>query len=231
MTPTVHSLHSLPMGGRNIPPCRCCSGTRAEAQLALICHWLPGSSYDEHVLLWDTRSMKQPWADVPVQGGVWRLKWHPFHHHLLLVACMHSGFRILSCQKTTEKQEVVVMASHTLPNSLVYGADWSWLLARSLQPIPSSSFPLSEVGARLADWAYGLKLVNTSPATSLQAMVDDDGEGHARSQPKASLLDRKSGSQNYDYSSYPEGMNLDSSLLATCSFYDHVLHLWKWEAS
>ncbi|XP_015361188.1 diphthine methyltransferase isoform X1 [Marmota marmota marmota] len=193
-------------------------------------HILATGSYDEHVLLWDTRSMKQPWADVPVQGGVWRLKWHPFHHHLLLVACMHSGFRILSCQKTTEKQEVVVMASHTLPNSLVYGADWSWLLARSLQPIPSSSFPLSEVGARLADWAYGLKLVNTSPATSLQAMVDD-GEGHARSQLKASLLDRKSSSQNYDYTSYPEGMNLDSSLLATCSFYDHVLHLWKWEAS
>ncbi|KAM4847599.1 diphthine methyltransferase isoform X2 [Urocitellus parryii] len=160
-------------------------------------HILATGSYDEHVLLWDTRSMKQPWADVPVQGGVWRLKWHPFHHHLLLVACMHSGFRILSCQKTTGGMELALL----------------------------------EVGARLADWAYGLKLVNTSPATSLQAMVDDDGEGHARSQPKASLLDRKSGSQNYDYSSYPDGMNLDSSLLATCSFYDHVLHLWKWEAS
>lgn len=205
-------------------------------------HILATGSYDEHVLLWDMRNMKQPWADTPVQGGVWRLKWHPVHHHLLLAACMHSGFRILSCQKTMEeKQEVVVLASHTLPNSLVYGADWSWLLARSLQRSPSHTSHLGEVGTRLTDWAHSLKVVNTSPATSLQAMVDDDGEGHARAQrsvkPKPSLLDRKSGSQSYaaakscDCGSYPDGMNFDVSFLATCSFYDHVLHLWKWEAS
>ncbi|XP_014971712.3 diphthine methyltransferase isoform X4 [Macaca mulatta] len=203
-------------------------------------HWehvLATGSYDEHILLWDTRNMKQPLADTPVQGGVWRIKWHPFHHHLLLAACMHSGFKILNCQKAVEeKQEATVLASHTLPNSLVYGADWSWLRFRSLQRAPSWSFP-SNLGTKTAD----LKGAGELPTPCHECTENSDGAGHARPQSRMKPLTermRKSGTwlqataaTTRDCGVNPEEADSTFSLLATCSFYDHALHLWEWEGN
>lgn len=203
-------------------------------------HWehvLATGSYDEHILLWDTRNMKQPLADTPVQGGVWRIKWHPFHHHLLLAACMHSGFKILNCQKAMEeKQEATVLASHTLPNSLVYGADWSWLRFRSLQRAPSWSFP-SNLGTKTAD----LKGAGELPTPCHECTENSDGAGHARPQSGMKPLTermRKSGTwlqataaTTRDCGVNPEEADSTFSLLATCSFYDHALHLWEWEGN
>ncbi|XP_012663629.1 diphthine methyltransferase [Otolemur garnettii] len=197
-------------------------------------HILATGSYDEHVLLWDTRNMKEPFADTPVQGGVWRLRWHPAHPHLLLAACMHSGFKILDCQRAAERQEATVLVSQVLPNSLVYGADWSWLLVRSSQPVPSWSCLHSDPGVRMGD----LKVAGKLPAPCLECIVDD-GEGPAKLQheTKPPTEDRrKNGTEPFakeakprDCNLYLEGINSDISLLATCSFYDHALHLWKWK--
>ncbi|XP_059956901.1 diphthine methyltransferase isoform X3 [Mesoplodon densirostris] len=212
---------------------------------------LATGSYDEHVLLWDTRSMKQPLADVPVQGGVWRLKWHPFHTHLLLAACMHGGFTIFNCQKAIEENQEVfpVTLSYTLPNSLVYGVDWSWLYFRHLpQTHPSfclGSSPGSDPGAKTADPAYTLKVAAQSPAPCFERLADADGEGGTKHQsggglktPLQPFAEDKNGGRLHasgikicDCDQYLEAATFDVSLLATCSFYDHVLHLWKWENS
>uniref|UniRef100_A0A452VG34 Diphthine methyltransferase n=1 Tax=Ursus maritimus TaxID=29073 RepID=A0A452VG34_URSMA len=211
---------------------------------------LATGSYDEHVLLWDTRNMKQPFADMPTQGGVWRLKWHPFHHHLLLAACMHSGFKIFNCQKAIEeKQEAcTVSVSRTLSDSLVYGADWSWLyfsnLSQTCQSCCSGSFPCSNSGVRAAH-PCNLKAVRQLPAPS-HHLVEDEEEGHpalqsgnklrTTLQPLTEDTMRSGGRQHTagttvsDCDLSLEAANLDIALLATCSFYDHVLHLWKWKS-
>uniref|UniRef100_A0A8C3WKY6 Diphthine methyltransferase n=1 Tax=Catagonus wagneri TaxID=51154 RepID=A0A8C3WKY6_9CETA len=191
---------------------------------------LATGSYDEHVLLWDTRSMKQPIADVPVQGGVWRLKWHPCHHHLLLAACMHSGFKIINCQKAIgEKREAcTVSVSHALPSSLLYGADWSWLRLHRLPQTPLSC----EASLPCSDPACTLKVEGQPPAPSFDRLAASDGEGGPLTdETKNGSRPLTSGvgvcGRDHSLEAADSGINL----LATCSFYDHVLHFWEWESS
>lgn len=201
---------------------------------------LATGSYDEHVLLWDTRNMKQPFADVPMQGGVWRLRWHPLHSHLLLAACMHGGFSVIDCQQATEKQQdmCTISVSHTLPSSLLYGADWSWLTFCCLpETEPSShsgSLSGSDPGAGTEDEAG-----DQWPEPPCPDSLTDDGSGNKeRTSPQPSTEDvRKGSSQLHSPRTKicvcDSGMEADLNihLLATCSFYDHVLHLWGWENS
>ncbi|XP_045878946.1 diphthine methyltransferase [Meles meles] len=210
---------------------------------------LATGSYDEHVLLWDTRNMKEPFADMAARGGVWRLKWHPLRHHLLLAACTHGGFQVFNCRKAIEeKQEAyTVSVSHTLSNSLVYGADWSWLSSGSLSqihlPCCLGTFPCGNSGARAAPLC-GLKAIHQSPAASCHHLAEDKEEGPSRlqsgSKQRTTLEplteDTKSGSWRHTAGTKVcdlclEAATLNTDLLATCSFYDHVLHLWKWESS
>ncbi|XP_069435768.1 diphthine methyltransferase isoform X4 [Ovis canadensis] len=202
-------------------------------------HILATGSYDEHVLLWDMRSLRRPLADVPVQGGVWRLKWHPFQRDLLLAACMHGGFTIINYQTAAEEEQDAVSLSYPLPNSLVYGIDWSWLHFCHL-PQTQPSFPGSDREARTANQDPILKAADPSPAPSSERLADSDGVGGTTHQNGSKLeapLQTEDedgrlptpGVKICDCDQDLEAADFDINLLATCSFYDHVLHLWKWE--
>ncbi|KAI9328763.1 WD40-repeat-containing domain protein [Zopfochytrium polystomum] len=90
-------------------------------------HILGTGSYDEHLLIWDTRNMREPLLDHRTDGGgVWRLKWHPTDPTRLLTASMHSGFHVVQVDfdaPSTRTETVYTDGKH---GSLAYGADWSF---------------------------------------------------------------------------------------------------------
>lgn len=144
-----------------------------------------------------------------------------------------------------------VSASHTLPSSLVYGADWSWLtfplLPQTAQPLDLLSSPSSDAGAGTADVAHSLNVAGQLLGhLSLDPSADHSGQGGARSQsggkewtsvqPLTEDVEGSSrpltpGTEICDCNPCLGTANPDISLLATCSFYNHVLHLWKWDDS
>lgn len=86
---------------------------------------LLSGSYDEQVLLWDSRQMKRPLKNVSVGGGVWRMRFKPQSEDLILVACMYNGFQLLD-------QNLHVLSKYTEEHeSIAYGADWSYLCPSS----------------------------------------------------------------------------------------------------
>ncbi|XP_053329797.1 diphthine methyltransferase isoform X2 [Spea bombifrons] len=202
---------------------------------------LATGSYDEHVLLWDTRQMKRPTSDTHVQGGVWRLKWHPSQGNLLLAACMHNGFHILD---SDHQPECAVLSSYVLHNSLAYGADWSRLrpqasLLANQDPTPPqpggpSRLSSSDSKVHKMDGAtQNLKIFYESPTASFDVVIEDDNGEYVpdscpekKEAPSAAL----EGQSDSAVATACEYGTPESSLVATCSFYDHVLHVWRWES-
>lgn len=172
-------------------------------------------------------------------------------HQLGVTGLTLSSVSVFSCL-TPEKQEAcTVSASYTLPDSLVYGADWSWLhfhlLPQTQQLLLLGSSAYSNLGARTADVVHNRKAVGQLlEPPSFDRLVDHDGDSRAKPHSGGKgwtsvhplTEDTKSGSQLHtpgtkicDSDSCLETAHVDISLLATCSFYNHVLHLWKWDNS
>ncbi|XP_013883966.1 diphthine methyltransferase isoform X1 [Austrofundulus limnaeus] len=189
-------------------------------------HILATGSYDERVLLWDSRNMKQPLTETPVGGGVWRLKWHPDQPYLLLAACMHNNFHILHCQQALEGDggSCPVLSSYILHNSLAYGADWSRL---SLEDSAPQSPPGTESKAGLAESGGHLRIQYESPTASFDTSLEDDVGRYIPEESTAPSTRPAAGPTP----KLDEDAPSLSCLLATCSFYDHMLHVWRWDWS
>ncbi|XP_035513813.1 diphthine methyltransferase isoform X2 [Morone saxatilis] len=189
-------------------------------------HILATGSYDEQVLLWDGRNMRQPLSESSLGGGVWRLKWHPTHQNLLLAACMHNDFHILNCRPALEGSGGVcpVIASYILHNSLAYGADWSRLSLE--EPAPGSP-PAAEPKESLAESGGHLRIQYESPTASFDTSLEDDAGRYIPEDiatPSTTRAAVPALECNEDAPSL-------SCLLASCSFYDHMLHVWRWDCT
>ncbi|KAJ3604045.1 hypothetical protein NHX12_028786 [Muraenolepis orangiensis] len=189
-------------------------------------HILATGSYDEQVLLWDGRSMRQPLSETAVGGGVWRLKWHPTHPHLLLAACMHNDFHILDCHSVLGGDgggaACPTLASYILHNSLAYGADWSHLAPDQPPPGSPQRSPSPPRDTSLAEGVRHLRIHYESPTGSFDTSLEDDAGRYIPEAPAPTGPPPPA--PGGDPTPPPV-----SALLASCSFYDHMLHLWRWD--
>ncbi|EST07691.1 WD40 repeat [Kalmanozyma brasiliensis GHG001] len=94
--------------------------------------WAVGS-YDGKLRLWDARMPTRALSETVVGGGVWRVKWHPVDPSVLLVGCMHDGFKVLRLDELGEDgaggaalrgKEFEVVTRFDGHESLAYGCDW-----------------------------------------------------------------------------------------------------------
>jgi diphthamide biosynthesis protein 7 len=81
--------------------------------------------YDENLRLWDPRALRRPLKEIPLGGGVWRIKWHPTRAAIALCACMHGAFVVVD----TDKGEILATYGEHPEGDLAYGADWGPVVA------------------------------------------------------------------------------------------------------
>ncbi|KAK5909165.1 hypothetical protein CesoFtcFv8_003119 [Champsocephalus esox] len=137
---------------------------------------------------------------------------------------MHNDFHILHCQQALEASggACPVVASYILHNSLAYGADWSHL---SLEEAAPCSNVAAEPKESLTESGGHLRIQYESPTASFDTSLEDDA---GRYIPESIAVPAVLPAAAPVFSSKEDAPSL-SCLLASCSFYDHMLHVWRWD--
>lgn len=114
-----------------------------------------------------------------------------------------------------------VVASYILHNSLAYGADWSQLSLDS--PLPCSPHA-TEPKESLAESRGHVRIQYESPTASFDTSLEDDTGQYIPESIAAPPTPIAGPALNPDHDTHSM-----SCLLASCSFYDHMLHVWRWD--
>lgn len=109
-----------------------------------------------------------------------------------------------------------IEATYMLHNSLAYGADWCHLPTESsVSCTPAAADPVESLTERTGH----LRIQYESPTASFDTSLEDEVGRYIPERSAAPAA--PSGSSGEAPS--------ESHLLASCSFYDHTLHLWRWD--
>lgn len=114
------------------------------------------------------------------------------------------------------------VASYILHNSLAYGADWSRL---SLEKSAPCSPVAAEPNESLTESRGHLRIQYESPTASFDTSLEDDAGGYI---PESTAVCSTPHTAAPAVEPEGEAPSL-SCLLASCSFYDHMLHVWRWD--
>ncbi|KAH9330716.1 hypothetical protein KI387_002824 [Taxus chinensis] len=174
-------------------------------------------SYDECLRLWDLRLMDRPvmQESVGLGGGVWKLKFHPSIGNLVLAACMHNGFAIVRLDNDGMK----IVEEYKGHDSLAYGADW---FKGDTSKIDRCGICVPEVSCTTdrLDQEEHLQHDRDMRCSSITFGQCDDG---SIAMNKCIVGENSNGPLNVE-SAHQRTI---CSLVATCSFYDKALHVWK----
>ena len=151
-------------------------------------------------------------SQVNTGGGNWRLRWHPHNPSLLLAACMYRGFAVLKACPEANVALNTKGSSSEIPVS-AKGSNFLENEVRDGRPTTHGDMlltPSDDSGCNLCSWMpTRLEIIERYEAHGSIAYGADWFQG------KQTMV----------------GASFQRQLVATCSFYDRLLHLWSPSAS